>query len=541
MVRLNLLLPTALIAGLISTSSAWAENIALVISNGTYQYGSNERSIDRAHSGLVEAYEARGYRVFGGNNLNRNAMARLVESFEAELDDAELAIVHLAGHTAALGDHGWFLPTDINPGSAADFEFGAVSLDLFAQMLNTHDGRAVMFIGTSGDEVTNIRGVDGSIGAVNAPAGLLVVSGQFARVNAAVTREFLRVDARVSEAVDRSGAALTYEGYISSRLILAPRNARVTVTPPRPPAPLVRTPESIEAALNLTREQRRRVQENLTILGFDTRGIDGVFGRGTRSAIGDWQRSQQLAASGFLSQAEVARLERLGNERRAAQADADRAYWRQTGASGLEEDLNLYLRRYPQGLYADQAKRELALLTRAADDAYWRDTGASGLADDLNRYLRRYPEGLHADEARRMLQRVSTQADQDEWNRARDRDTIEAYQRYLDRYPDGLYKRAATSRIRALGGEAERDTTGRDDAGAAERAAQEAERALGMDGGTKLLIELRLVALGYRPGAPDGVFDRNTREALAAFQRDRNMPATGYVTALTVTALLRGG
>lgn len=536
MARLNLLLPTALIAGLLSASSAWAENIALVISNGTYQYGSNERSIDRAHSRMVEAYEARGYRVFGGNNLNRAAMARIVESFEAALDDAELAVVQLNGHTAALGDHGWFLPTDINPGSATDFEFGALSLDLFAQMLNTHDGRAVMFIGSSGAEVANIRGVDGSIGAVNAPAGLLVVSGEFAQVNSAVTREFLRVDARVSEAVDRSGSALTYEGYISSRLILAPRNARAVVTPPRTQQPLVRTPESIEAALNLTRDQRRRVQENLTILGFDTRGIDGVFGRGSRAAIADWQRSQQLAASGFLSQAEVSRLERLANAERAAQADADRAYWRQTGASGLEDDLNRYLRRFPQGLYADQAKRELAQLTRAADDAYWRDTGASGLADDLNRYLRRYPEGLHADEARRMLQRVSTEADQDEWNRARDRDTIEAYQRYLDRYPDGLYNRAATSRIRALGGAAERD-----DAATAERAAQEAERALGMDGGTMLLIELRLVALGYRPGAPDGVFDRNTREALAAFQRDRNMPATGYVTALTVTALLRGG
>ncbi len=47
--------------------------------------------------------------------------------------------------------------------------------------------------------------------------------------------------------------------------------------------------EQDEAALRLTRDQRRQVQRDLSLMGYDTRGIDGVFGRGTRAAIAGWQ------------------------------------------------------------------------------------------------------------------------------------------------------------------------------------------------------------------------------------------------------------
>lgn len=44
--------------------------------------------------------------------------------------------------------------------------------------------------------------------------------------------------------------------------------------------------EQAESALGLRREDRRQVQRRLTLLGFDTRGVDGLFGPGSRRAIG---------------------------------------------------------------------------------------------------------------------------------------------------------------------------------------------------------------------------------------------------------------
>jgi formylglycine-generating enzyme required for sulfatase activity len=56
-----------------------------------------------------------------------------------------------------------------------------------------------------------------------------------------------------------------------------------------------------EAALALSSDRRRQVQEWLGALGFDPRGIDGQFGPGTRGAIRAYQRSRGSPETGFLS------------------------------------------------------------------------------------------------------------------------------------------------------------------------------------------------------------------------------------------------
>ena len=57
---------------------------------------------------------------------------------------------------------------------------------------------------------------------------------------------------------------------------------------------------AIEAALDLNRYDRRLVQTGLALTGFDPGPADGLFGRGTRKAIGRWQASQGLAETGYL-------------------------------------------------------------------------------------------------------------------------------------------------------------------------------------------------------------------------------------------------
>ena len=60
--------------------------------------------------------------------------------------------------------------------------------------------------------------------------------------------------------------------------------------------------------LRLTTAQRREVQESLSLLGHDPRGIDGVFGPGTRTAIRLWQRSNSLTETGYLTAEQLTRL-----------------------------------------------------------------------------------------------------------------------------------------------------------------------------------------------------------------------------------------
>lgn len=57
---------------------------------------------------------------------------------------------------------------------------------------------------------------------------------------------------------------------------------------------------AIENKLELTRTDRREIQRRLTLLDYNTRGVDGVFGNGSRTAIRQWQRDNDQPSSGYL-------------------------------------------------------------------------------------------------------------------------------------------------------------------------------------------------------------------------------------------------
>ena len=76
----------------------------------------------------------------------------------------------------------------------------------------------------------------------------------------------------------------------------------------QPGAEVESGPSQVEAGLGLSRRERSAVQAGLTRRGFDTRGVDGSFGRGTRSAIAAWQRANDLSATGYLTDEQAQKL-----------------------------------------------------------------------------------------------------------------------------------------------------------------------------------------------------------------------------------------
>jgi formylglycine-generating enzyme required for sulfatase activity len=79
--------------------------------------------------------------------------------------------------------------------------------------------------------------------------------------------------------------------------------ARVAALPP-PTAPRVEAPANpaaTEAALGLTPDRIRDLQQSLRALGHDPRGVDGNLGTGTRAAIRAFQKTRGVAETGFVS------------------------------------------------------------------------------------------------------------------------------------------------------------------------------------------------------------------------------------------------
>jgi peptidoglycan hydrolase-like protein with peptidoglycan-binding domain len=262
-----------------------------------------------------------------------------------------------------------------------------------------------------------------------------------------------------------------------------------------------------EEGLALSRDQRRAIQRQLALLGHDPKGIDGVFGPGSRAAIAAWQTRAGETANGFLTRDQILRLSAQA-ERRAAELEAqaaakraeqerqDRLYWDQTGAAGDEAGLRAYLKRYPDGLFAELAGERLKVIE---------------------------------------AERAAAAAAQDRaaWDRAAAADTADAYRGYLAAYPAGAFAARAQARIEAL--------TVPPGAAEAQARAEAAEAALALNDLARNLVEARLAALDLDPGPADGVFDDQTRRAIRRFQAARAMPETGYLDQAALVALLAGG
>lgn len=60
----------------------------------------------------------------------------------------------------------------------------------------------------------------------------------------------------------------------------------------------------------LSRDERLRLQTELTALGFDSGAPDGVLGRKTRAALRGWQQSRGIAADGFATAAILAAVDK---------------------------------------------------------------------------------------------------------------------------------------------------------------------------------------------------------------------------------------
>jgi len=86
----------------------------------------------------------------------------------------------------------------------------------------------------------------------------------------------------------------------------------------------------------------------------------------------------------------------------------------------------------------------IALGGCSRQESAWRQAERQDSVAAYEAYLRDYPAGAHAPEART---RLSDLREQQEWDRALRFNTPEAFQRYLSRYPSGRYAEAARGRL----------------------------------------------------------------------------------------------
>ncbi|MCV2872702.1 peptidoglycan-binding protein [Defluviimonas sp. WL0050] len=544
--------PFVFSAALLIATPLCAQDAALVIGNENYRNASNISAADDALDAAV-ALEETGLVVRKGSDLDTAAMRALLSEHYGDTTAPGRTVILLAGHFVHAVGETWFLGTEARLPGLASADGAGLPLSTILAIAAERPGKAVVLLGTEERRIDPGRGLSPGIGALDIPQGVTLISGEADDI-AEFAGDVVAIRGLTLAALAERAQGLRVEGYLGDTAPFLP--AAEVAGPPAPATTstaaeagleierelwettreidtklayesyLRRYPDGLfadaarraiteaddpvaqaraaEEALRLSRDQRRQIQRDLSILDIDPKGIDGLFGPGSRNAIGTWQRrnghettgyitAPQMAALAAQAEKRAAELEAEATARQAEQERLDRLYWDQTGAAGDEAGLRAYLRRYPDGLFAELAQERLKVFddarreqAAAADRAAWDVAVRTNTAAGYRRYLADYPQGAFADEAKLML--------------------------------------------------AEPDTTAADTA--AQEQAARTEQALGLNGVMRSMVEQRLAALGLKPGKADGVFDDDTRRALRRYQQARNLPVTGYLTQQTVARLL---
>ena len=420
------------------------KRIALVIGNDAYQKVSKLEKAGNDATAMARELKAAGFEVLLHHDLNYRGMVKAVETLANSITGGDQVVVFFAGHGVQIKTGSYLLPVDIDATSESEVEKTAYGLaDLTDKLSEAKASFALVMVDACRNNPLKSKGR--SLGSTRGLSAIEPPKGQMVVYSASKGQQALD---RLSESDNNPNGVFTREFIAKMK------------------RPGVRIEDLVRDVQDSVEELARSIShDQRPALYNESRGNFYFFGPTTVKV------TPQISGATVPSRAR-------------SKEEIEDGYWDSIQDSQDSSAIDAYLKEYPKGRYAAQARVTLSklkaessksagsnvaptLVPVAIEDTethFWIEVKTSGAREYLDAYLKQYPKGKYlalakielkklddqdkaqraraevekrqaAERERQEIQRAELAA----WDEAKAGASSSSYISYLERYPQGRF------------------------------------------------------------------------------------------------------
>jgi uncharacterized caspase-like protein len=304
------------------------KRVALVVGNGNYEHAPQLDNPMRDARLIASTLKELGFALIGGGaqeNLDRSSLEQAVRSFGRAIGPGTIALFYYSGHGLQSRGSNYLVPVSANLSSFSDIDFELVDLDIVVRQMDAaHAGLNIILLDACRNNPFGGRGLrDGT-------AGLAEMRAPPATI--------------ISYATQPGGVAQDGEPGGDS-----PYSAALAEAIRAPGIDVLKVFNNV----GVTVSRRTNGRQTPWVAASP---IEGEFFLATAPPAS--------AAPSPAAASEPAGPDSLSIQELLA-ADRDALFWRSVQATDKPEELQAYLRQFPQGAFADLARTRLALMKQS--------------------------------------------------------------------------------------------------------------------------------------------------------------------------------
>jgi uncharacterized caspase-like protein len=305
------------------------KRVALVVGNGNYAHAPQLDNATRDARLIASTLKELGFTLIGGSaqeNLDRSSLEQAVRSFGRAIGPGTIALFYYAGHGLQSRGGNYLVPVSANLSSSSDIDFELVDLDIVVRQMDAaHASLNIIALDACRNNPFGGRGLR------DETAGLAEMRAPPATLISYATQP---------GGVAQDGAPGDDSPY-SSALAEAIRAPGIDV---------------LKVFNNVGVTVRRQTNGRQTPWVASS-PIEGEFVLAAAPSAS--AAAPSPAAVAVPAAPDISSIKEL------LTADRDALFWRSVQATDKPEELESYLRQFPQGAFADLARTRLALMKQS--------------------------------------------------------------------------------------------------------------------------------------------------------------------------------